>query len=683
MPIYKIKPSEIEACRISNLPSRPSFPSLYSGEVLSASELRAAFDALPLLLADALNDLVDSLGLFEEKGASESFASLIATHIFEGHSLEDLFRDVADGSLATYFAPDGARPLAEILEVLEKDVDALKLISVETVGEGDCIYAASISKDNRLIFYKKDLLAELAEVLRKKVDDVTAAFSRRVSVLERAAEDTIYYYDYTEHTGATITPPQNSLGNAMLCTLWHNPPKAASAENLMPEAALPFLFPGTDGLSLTYDAQTSSLVLNGTLAAGASVEIPLYIPAKMLAYALKLFYLGGEVTSAGESPSISVVFSKGTESLTFALETGKTKSTLKPIASADEEMATTLSFSAAADTVFSDFRFQLSFNAYIIPETHEKTSFLRPIHTARAFLICAKNRWTGDSQASGTAAVTLSLKEPLPVGDYVLSFDHLAERSASRILIRLSFADGSEKDAFVTLQENNRAVYTLSASIPLASFTVYAASTASQSTGVKLLVKNVMLEEKNGDGVFMPRHEDVRIPLPDALTSLPGYGHVFDAQDMNYYDFESFFYANYIKTLSLCGEEAWEETDTAGVFALPIDEEPEALKTSGFFQFDETDAIPCRVWYEEGRLMLACPNVTTKETLCALLAAQPFCVTFLLPYEEYSFPPALLENGEAAIYLPLEKGDTVKVVDENGEAVSNAVVNLLYQLKLV
>ena len=81
--------------------------------------------------------------------------------------------------------------------------------------------------------------------------------------------------------------------------------------------------------------------------------------------------------------------------------------------------------------------------------------------------------------------------------------------------------------------------------------------------------------------------------------------------------------------------------------------------------------------------MLACPNVTTKETLCALLAAQPFWVSFLLPYEEHSFPFSLLESGEAEIYLPLEEGDTVKVVDENGEAASTAVVNLLYQLKLV
>ena len=161
MPIYKITPSEMKECCVANLPTRPSFPSLYAGQVLSASELRAAFDALPLLIADALNGFVDSLGLFAEKGASESLASLLATRLFEGHSLEDLFADIQNGSLATYLSADGTRPLAEVLEALQNEVDALKLLRVETVGEGDCIYAAAIEDGNRLVLYKKALGEEV------------------------------------------------------------------------------------------------------------------------------------------------------------------------------------------------------------------------------------------------------------------------------------------------------------------------------------------------------------------------------------------------------------------------------------------------------------------------------------------------------------------------------------------
>ena len=52
MSIQKIKESELIENGVGSLSTRPSLPSRYEGRPLSATELRAAFDRLPRLLAE-------------------------------------------------------------------------------------------------------------------------------------------------------------------------------------------------------------------------------------------------------------------------------------------------------------------------------------------------------------------------------------------------------------------------------------------------------------------------------------------------------------------------------------------------------------------------------------------------------------------------------------------------------
>ncbi len=118
MSVQKITEGEMAALGVSSLPNRPSAPSLYSGEALTAAELRAAFDRLPRLLAARFNALLDAAGLYGGKTGADTLAALIATGLEEGHSLEDLFSEIPSGVLAHRLSVDGVRTLPEVLSQL-------------------------------------------------------------------------------------------------------------------------------------------------------------------------------------------------------------------------------------------------------------------------------------------------------------------------------------------------------------------------------------------------------------------------------------------------------------------------------------------------------------------------------------------------------------------------------------
>lgn len=57
----QITESEIAALKISALPTRPTLPSQYGGRGYTASDMKAAFDRLPLFIIERLNLLIDEL----------------------------------------------------------------------------------------------------------------------------------------------------------------------------------------------------------------------------------------------------------------------------------------------------------------------------------------------------------------------------------------------------------------------------------------------------------------------------------------------------------------------------------------------------------------------------------------------------------------------------------------------
>ena len=117
MKTQKILTEEIRDLTVASLPTRPTSPISHGGGGYSPTEMKQAFDKLPLYLVDHFNSLIDDL----RGDDGGSVTDTIQSEIFPGHTLRDMLRDVKSGEFASYLNILG-KPLsvhsAEILERL-------------------------------------------------------------------------------------------------------------------------------------------------------------------------------------------------------------------------------------------------------------------------------------------------------------------------------------------------------------------------------------------------------------------------------------------------------------------------------------------------------------------------------------------------------------------------------------
>lgn len=109
---------EITPLCISSLPTRPTAPLAFGGKGYTAKEMKAAFDKLPLLIAERLNALIDDV-------LSGALAESLTVSTEESLTLARLFDDVKDGSLASYLAV-GDTSLTGTLTLLSDRIAALE-----------------------------------------------------------------------------------------------------------------------------------------------------------------------------------------------------------------------------------------------------------------------------------------------------------------------------------------------------------------------------------------------------------------------------------------------------------------------------------------------------------------------------------------------------------------------------
>lgn len=114
----KITDDEIKDLKISSLPVRPNTPTAFGGKGYTSSQMRAAFDRLPLLIIERFNSLLDDV--CDESGAG--IAASIPTGIFDQHTLADLFADIKSGSIAGYIKI-GDRSLLSNIGLIRADLD--------------------------------------------------------------------------------------------------------------------------------------------------------------------------------------------------------------------------------------------------------------------------------------------------------------------------------------------------------------------------------------------------------------------------------------------------------------------------------------------------------------------------------------------------------------------------------
>ncbi|MDY3845790.1 MAG: hypothetical protein SOZ62_02620 [Eubacteriales bacterium] len=123
MSIEKINDTEFNEHAVASLPIRPNASSAYGHPAMTAKQLKEAFDALPSLIRDKYNALVDAIKSVPD--GNGSLASEILTGIGEGHTLSDLFSDIANGEFAKYARVDDktiALAVSEIDTVLSSSV---------------------------------------------------------------------------------------------------------------------------------------------------------------------------------------------------------------------------------------------------------------------------------------------------------------------------------------------------------------------------------------------------------------------------------------------------------------------------------------------------------------------------------------------------------------------------------
>jgi len=116
-----ITDTEIEDLKVSSLPSRPTAPKSFGGKGYTASEMKAAFDRLPLLIINRFNTLFEDI----RGGKERSVAGEIRTFIKEDHTLLDLFNDITSGEFASYASFLGEN-LSQFLLTLRTELDTVK-----------------------------------------------------------------------------------------------------------------------------------------------------------------------------------------------------------------------------------------------------------------------------------------------------------------------------------------------------------------------------------------------------------------------------------------------------------------------------------------------------------------------------------------------------------------------------
>lgn len=134
MKTKKLSDREIQATRISSLPTRPTAPSSLGGRGYTSKEMKEAFDRLPLLIIERFNLLLDDI----KAVGDESILKEIPTSIKEGHSLYDLISDIKNGNLASYLNV-GNTSLAERLAGIEKRLSEIET-SLKIKEGGDTHY---------------------------------------------------------------------------------------------------------------------------------------------------------------------------------------------------------------------------------------------------------------------------------------------------------------------------------------------------------------------------------------------------------------------------------------------------------------------------------------------------------------------------------------------------------------
>lgn len=117
----KITDTEVNKNRIGSLPTRPTASAAFGGKGYTATEMKEAFDKLPMLVIDRFNTLLDDIRRSDEEGLTAA----IPTGIYTGHSLQNMLLEIPSGEFAGYLKV-GDESLASAIANIYQQLNALK-----------------------------------------------------------------------------------------------------------------------------------------------------------------------------------------------------------------------------------------------------------------------------------------------------------------------------------------------------------------------------------------------------------------------------------------------------------------------------------------------------------------------------------------------------------------------------
>lgn len=698
MSIQKITNSEILTHGVKGLPTRPSTPSLYKGNILSAEELKEAFDKLPRLIAERFNALLESTGLYDESNPADSLAALIATGLEESHSLLDFFADVKNGNLALYLtAGEGGEPIADVLSELRRLIEAKKSYTVSIEGDGDLVTEASFTGDHLTIKHgaKMDDLLDAAKSyaenptgsiraectepvsggeIYESIETLKDAHDKRITNLENAANGILYTYPTEEATFAYRRMTADTLAHTALLQLGAAPQEHV---NLFPEPML-FDFKNED-LTITWDDEEKALVINGTLHAAKSplVLFPLRLEIPNFRLSFATFYREGSVSTKAaklrfmSNNSSYVDIGLLTEDVTFA----KPRSVLGVRFSSIQLLAN-------EDTVFENYRFNVlvsreqSFVHYTPFDSRNHFSFPRKL------VALGPNVWNGVEKLCGENYVSFTPPTLPGVYTYALGFSAISSHPGTPLLLVNFYT----KDGFAfkkTWTPGTFRTSTYSSEEPITEVRIYAAKTEEDCIGYQVQVDKIYVEPVTAKDrearKYTPYHRD-EILFPETLSRFADDFVGDGVSYFNYLDFEEGTYYKECSTFCIDGslDFAVDETESGTVFVptsiLPSSQEDnDDFHVLGIFSKPTSNDRSERVWFENG--CFYCKSNLfigkTAEQVKRFFSLCPINISWAEESEKFSFSmeekelltaPTICLAPNAYLYFADEEGNPVNVL---------------------
>ena len=646
---------------VSALPNRPSAPSLYSGRALSATELKAAFDRLPTLVAERFNALLDATGLFESEDPKESLAELIATRLAPDHSLSDFFADVANGNLAAYLSADGEHSLADVISEMKEDIWALERHTVLLEGDGDILTDAEIN--GPVITLKKDLRredlldeakayadsprgsvsvgcplpvsgGEVAKVIEERY--LPDKISQRLSLLEAAAEGILYRYPVVESEEKHLRADARVLPHGALCRLGgiYRP-----SQNLFPERILT-TYRGDD-LSITWDEEEGCLVFNGTV----SAEDSPIILAPFTENAFYDYYSGGIVTHSGTVQKTGT----GNVFLRFFAEDGKYASLDLGKVNYKEDGAllrtggtkfSHVGITATTGMVFNNYKCNifLQYGAEEDPQYTPYQSQARPSPIPRTITAKSSNEWRGEYEKVGLGGVTLSSAYPITEGEYSISF--YAESDTEDINCYLFTYLENGRIIKRSMRKNQRASVILILDAPVIKFVILPADTEEASAPYTLRVKDFQTErfheaeEMDYSTLFAP-YSAHALSFPATFARYSDRFYSMGGELCNYFNFETGMFVTSVRVFHIGGDITFTaDADIPGRFHATV-ALPDELISGGVYLPTSLFRVPLDdgvydecLWFTEDGISLQSALFLTPEEVSAFLDQQPVEVLY-------------------------------------------------------